>query len=67
MSAREHPSRPWAALLIPVAVLLGFLALVTAQHQRSLAVGTARASTNDAGMPKRMRLCFGDLISLAHR
>ena len=36
MSAREHPSRPWAALLIPVAVLLGFLALVTAQHQRSL-------------------------------
>ncbi|TMI87919.1 MAG: TlpA family protein disulfide reductase [Bacillati bacterium ANGP1] len=43
MSAREHPSRPWAALLIPVAVLLGFLALVTAQHQRSLAVGTALA------------------------
>jgi len=43
VSAREHPSRPWAALLIPVAVLLGFLALVTAQHQRSLAVGTALA------------------------
>ena len=43
MRMREHPSRPWAALLIPVAILLGFLALVTAQHQRSLAVGTALA------------------------
>jgi cytochrome c biogenesis protein CcmG/thiol:disulfide interchange protein DsbE len=40
---REHSSRPWAALLIPVAILLGFLALVTAQHQRSLAVGAALA------------------------
>ncbi|HEX9245581.1 MAG TPA: TlpA disulfide reductase family protein [bacterium] len=43
MRTREHPSRPWAALLIPVAILLGFLALVTAQHQRSLAIGTALA------------------------
>lgn len=40
---REHSSRPWAALLIPVAILLGLLALVTAQHQRSLAVATALA------------------------